>query len=386
MRRILLEASERSEPSRHGGRNVTKPRARKGGAAADPHAVKARRRGCDGGCRCCESGQPVSRDGSGATIFAAGNARPPKASQNRLKSPPVELVTDIAVAAATATPVARSDHAITPLNSAARLITLERGLYAIGIEPSAGHEADDPTGISVLVTGFPSSGGEPVSLLAASGEGSVWLDRRGGVVVARSPSSGGRVLVNIVAQAALPPVQPRLTVHRLDGPTFAVPSIFPSPLATPPVSRADEPSRDQTPEIPLEVILHIERLGDRVLRGDGWAGNRGSKLRIEGFGVRPLAGLSPRDVHYKVFHPGGIETPWIGGPQLCGSRGQRLPIVGFAVRVAPHLRDRFDVEYQGSFFNSGIANASRNSEPCRPRLAGDPLEAIFVKISERPKT
>jgi hypothetical protein len=278
-----------------------------------------------------------------------------------------------------------SDHSITLLAGAASVVALEQGLYAIGVEPSAGQKADDPTTPSLLVTKYPASGGEPVSLMAASGEQDIWFDKRGGIVVVRSPRGGGSILVTVLGRAVSPPSHPKLTVHRLDGEPAAGNVPFAN-LAVAAPRRATEPNLEQGREIPIEIVLHIERLGDRLLRADGWVGNRGSKMRIEGFGIRPLEGLSPRDIHYKVFHLGGIETPWIGGPQLCGSRGQQMPIIGFAIRVAPHLRDRFDVEYQGAFFHSGLANQNRNSEPCRPRLAGDPLEAMFIKIIERPRT
>jgi len=325
--------------------------------------------------------QPEARErGAGASaVLGVGLAQP-------LTRRPADLSVEIGADDGVSGQAAPADHSITLLAGAVSVVALKQGLYAIGIERSVEQEADDPTTPSIVVTKYPSSGGEPVSLMAALGEQDIWFDQGGGIVVVRSPRGGGSICVTVLGRAASPPGHPKLTVQRLDSEpaTGIVPFANPVVAALPP--RATEPNPEQGHEIPLEIVLHIERLGDRLLRADGWVGNRGSKMRIEGFGIRPLEGLSPRDIHYKVFHSGGIETPWIGGPQLCGSRGQQMPIIGFAIRVAPHLRDRFDVEYQGAFFNSGLANPSRNSEPCRPRLAGDPLEAMFIKIIERPKT
>jgi hypothetical protein len=53
------------------------------------------------------------------------------------------------------------------------------------------------------------------------------------------------------------------------------------------------------------------------------------------------------------------------------------------VRLAPHLGHRFDVAYEGAFFESGIAGPFRNGELCIPRLADDPLEAINVRVIRR---
>jgi hypothetical protein len=133
----------------------------------------------------------------------------------------------------------------------------------------------------------------------------------------------------------------------------------------------------------MEILLHIEREGDRHVPSEGWVGPRGQKRRIEGFGIRPLSQLWPRDLHYKAWHLGGIETAWVAGPQLCGTRGRGLPLIGFAIRVAPHLQSKFDVIYQGAFFTSGTVGPCRNGEPCHAPVAGDPLEAMSIHLIER---
>src|SRR5262249_4092169 len=124
----------------------------------------------------------------------------------------------------------------------------------------------------------------------------------------------------------------------------------------------------------------IERLGDCRFAGQGWIGERGEGLRIEGFAIAPLDGMSSRDLEYRAFLPGGAETPWLGGDQFCGSRGRRTPLTGFAVRPAAHPRDRFDIVYSGSFLSGGTSGPWRNGEPCRPAQPDDPLEAMSLHI------
>jgi hypothetical protein len=51
--------------------------------------------------------------------------------------------------------------------------------------------------------------------------------------------------------------------------------------------------------------------------------------------------------------------------------------------VAPQRADRFDVQYQGSFFIGGISETRRNGDPCRATTANDALEAINVRLVER---
>jgi SAM-dependent methyltransferase len=149
--------------------------------------------------------------------------------------------------------------------------------------------------------------------------------------------------------------------------------------ATPQTAEAMDSAR----EIPTEIILHIERVGDRRFSGEGWVGNRGENLRLEAFSIRPTDKLEASDVEYMAFGPNGHEIPWVSGAKLCGTRGRGLPLTGFAVRLAPHLRDRFAVLYQGSFFAGGVVGPGENGELCASGMANDPLEAINVRIVER---
>ena len=137
-------------------------------------------------------------------------------------------------------------------------------------------------------------------------------------------------------------------------------------------------------EIASELILHIERQGDRRLPGQGWAGNRGQRLRIEGFAIRPLEVIAPGDLEYMGYGPAGRQTPWVSDAKLCGTRGRGLPLTGFAIRLTPRLRERFDVIYEGDFFDSGATGPKRNGEPCLPASVDDPLSAVRLRLVERP--
>jgi hypothetical protein len=55
-------------------------------------------------------------------------------------------------------------------------------------------------------------------------------------------------------------------------------------------------------------------------------------------------------------------------------------MTGFAVRVLPHLRDRYETIYEGFFFESGVVGPARNGEPCLPTTPNDPLGAMRLRI------
>jgi hypothetical protein len=272
-----------------------------------------------------------------------------------------------------------------------RLITLEEGIYALSIPPAAPRgEAGGVRFPAVQVSAPPSDDYDIVEIVTGSGDLPEWCDAAGGVVVVKVPDGGGVVLVTTFGpETAIEAAE--VEIRRL-GPSVAAPAAAPVPAPTPiPVplpaaAAAPAPAprfAGEPRHLRSEVVLHIEREGDRRFEAAGWAGTRGQRRRVEAFSVRPLDTLTAGDLEYKAYGPNGRETPWVSDAKLCGTRGRGLPLTGFAVRLAPHLRDRFEVVYEGAFFDSGVAGPMRNGEPCMPPVKDDPLEAINLRVVPR---
>jgi hypothetical protein len=276
--------------------------------------------------------------------------------------------------------LAASGEGVTAIAS---VVTLDPGLFAIEITlpPMRSYELG-PISLPLIWLSQPASGEtDRLKIMTSSGNDDLWLGADGDLVIVRSPPRGGELTVTVFGPPGQPGKAPSITVRRLDR--TQSPASRESPQASrllapedaiPPTNRAD---------IPIEILLHVERLGDRLLPGSGWVGHRGGKLRIEGFSIRPLREISPANLQYKALHPGGDESPWTQSPQYCGSRGRGQRLTGFAVRLAPQLEDRMAVEYYGAFFDSGISGPCRNGEPCRPRAAEDTLEAMNIRVIRR---
>ena len=258
-------------------------------------------------------------------------------------------------------------------STVATLIQLEEGLYALEIGETACLRGQ-VSGLHVpmvQVSAPPSGRDWCVEIVNASERGETWLGHEGGMVVVKSPPGGGHVFVTAYGLPAQIVPVPDVEVRRLDRPRS-------NGAGLRPITGAAEPE-----EILTEVVLHIERLGDQRFPGEGWVGNRGKKLRIEAFSIRPIDTLVARDIEFKALGPNRRQTPWVTDAKLCGTRGQGLPLTGFAVRLTPHVGERFDVVYQGAFFESGIVGPNRNGELCIPPIANDPLEAINVRVIRR---
>jgi hypothetical protein len=260
----------------------------------------------------------------------------------------------------------------------AHLVALEQGLYALEIGESACMRGlVSGLRVPVLQVSAPRDERDrSAEIIGASGRGDTWLGGEGGTVIVKSPPGGAYLLVTAYGPPAQAVCVPDIQVRRLDRPP---PLDRPTNGAAPgAVDPAAEPE-----EIGSEIVLHVERLGDRRFPGQGWVGNRGKKLRIEAFSIRPVDTLLARDIEFKALGPKGRQTPWVTDAKLCGTRGQGLPLTGFAIRLAPHVAERLDVIYQGAFFESGIVGPHRNGELCIPSVTDDPLEAINVRVIRR---
>lgn len=255
----------------------------------------------------------------------------------------------------------------------ASLVRLQQGLYALDVG-ELGVPDGQISGLSlpVVAVAAPPGGQDCCSeIIGGSGDGVAWLGHDGGTVVVKSPPGGGYVLVTAYGLTEQVMALPRVAVRRLDR-SRSIANVSSS------MTGGEEPD-----EIRAEIVLHVERLGDRRFSNRGWIGNLGQKLRIEAFSIRPIETLAASDVEFKALGPNGRETPWVTDAKLCGTRGRGLPLTGFAVRLAPHVEEGFEVVYQGAFFESGVVGPRRNGELCIPPIADDALEAMDVRLIRR---
>lgn len=309
-------------------------------------------------------------------------AAPPRSANRRRASAPVEKTS--AAATDTPPPGATDDAGLTnTLPVATSVVRLDPGLYAVEItaEPTA-EDGGTPRPPLVWLAQAPSGPGPRLDLLTVGGSGDQWLDDTDKIVAVRSPASGSILMATAFGSPDRPPVSPSIIVRPLAeaAPQIQVRAAPPAMAQARPATPAPMPVIRAPAEIRIEVTAHIERVGDRAFPGSTWVGTPGAQQRVEGFSIRPLQELQPSEIEYKALHPGGVETEWLPGPQFCGTRGQSLPITGFAIRIAPHVQDQFSVIYQAAFFRSGITEPRRNGAPCLPRLHGDALEAINIRI------
>jgi hypothetical protein len=111
----------------------------------------------------------------------------------------------------------------------------------------------------------------------------------------------------------------------------------------------------------------------------------GQRLAIEAFSILPLDKIAAEQLEYKALSATKVETPWVSGGGICGTRGKGLPLVGFCIRVRPQADGKaYDCEYSGTFASGRIIGPIRNGMPCWSSDLRDFIEAIQIRITERP--
>jgi hypothetical protein len=245
-------------------------------------------------------------------------------------------------------------------DATARVVTFkEKGTYSVEVSRPG---APDGAGPLIWLASLPSENGPRPEILGNRGQAEKWLEGSGGTIGVRA-EAGARIMGLVVGVTGEPAPPPAMSVEALDA--AEADARFGSADAAAEVP-APRPSLDHPKRVAMHILVHIERLGDVLYGEAGRIGLPEQGRRIEGFAIDPLQDLAPHHVQYRAIFRGGVEGPWITGPNYCGTRGRGEALCGFAVRVAPHLQERFVVSYCGGFSQSGVG---------RPYTGGESFQA-----------
>ena len=132
----------------------------------------------------------------------------------------------------------------------------------------------------------------------------------------------------------------------------------------------------------MEMVAHIQERGDVGAMFGEWLGEAGSKRWIEGFGLAPVSGVSPKEIEYQAVLGRGWLSPWVEGGQFCGSRAMALPVLGLKVRLRGAAEATHSVSYSATFIDGTRAGPARDGEACESEaLVG--MESFLVTLEPR---
>lgn len=151
-----------------------------------------------------------------------------------------------------------------------------------------------------------------------------------------------------------------------------------------PLSSKSNPHQPSTTEsLGLKVLVHIERLGDRLFNHDEFAGTRGKALRIEGFAIKMEPSISGLSLEYMAHIEGIGDTPWTPEGEFLGHRGEGKRIEGFAIRLTGENAHNYNVYYVAHIENLGDCTVCFNGNYCGTRGQGLRIEGIKVWLQKK---
>jgi hypothetical protein len=133
-------------------------------------------------------------------------------------------------------------------------------------------------------------------------------------------------------------------------------------------------------EIGIQVVVHLQDIGDQSFRNNEFAGTRGESRRLEGFQLRidpPVEGLSLR---YMAHLQDIGDVPFVNEGELVGTSGESRRLEGFAIELTGPAADKYDVLYMAHVEGIGDTGFFKNGEFCGTRGESRRIEGILVRI------
>lgn len=266
---------------------------------------------------------------------------------------------------------------VNELRVSGHLMTLDTGLFCIVCNPSKA--ADPATGLpGVRVSLPPGPAGRPEAVKISSFRDDGWMTPFGDAALVRVNSGPAQILVTVYQAPNAPEGgAPNLQVLRLTDATAQ-----PAPVAAPaPQAAAALASPATAPKV-MDMVAHIQSVGDVGGMIGEPLGEKGSGRWIEGFAIAPSSPVVPADIEYQAVLGRDWLSPWVEGGQFCGSRGMSLPLLGLRLRLRGEAAEKFDCSYSATFVDGSAAGPVAAGEACQAENLAS-LESLTILITAK---
>ncbi len=135
--------------------------------------------------------------------------------------------------------------------------------------------------------------------------------------------------------------------------------------------------------LPMDVLVHLQDIGDLVFSEDNFAGTRGQSRRLEGFQLsfhHPHEDLS---MQYMAHLQDIGDVPWVSEGQFVGTRGQSRRLEGFAIKLTGNHASEFTVRYMAHLEGTGDTGWYSDGQFCGTRGQSRRVEGIVVEVSRK---
>jgi len=302
-------------------------------------------------------------------------------------------MSDAAVASQTAPQNAAGRQAgnagnrVVELRVSGNLMRLETGLYCIVNKPAP--NADLRSGMpGVRLSPAPGVDSRPEQVEITTFRDDGWLSGFGDAALVRVHQGPAHVLVTVYQDPAHQESAPNIQVVKLldRAPPRATAARVAPPGMAPAqgdahVAAAAAAAPQGGPRV-MDMVAHIQGLGDVGALIQDRLGEVGSKRWIEGFAIAPTTDVAPSDIEYQAVLGRGWLSPWVEGGEFCGSRGMALPVLGLRLRLRGDAARDWECTYSASFTDGTQAGPVAAGAACESESLS-PLESFQIHLRRR---
>lgn len=133
----------------------------------------------------------------------------------------------------------------------------------------------------------------------------------------------------------------------------------------------------------MDVLVHLQDIGDLTFHEDEFAGTRGQSRRLEGFQLSFNPRLDGLSIQYMAHLQDIGDVPWVPEGQFVGTRGQSRRLEGFAIKLTGKHASEFTVQYMAHLQDIGDISWVSDGEFCGTRGQSRRVEGISVKVIKK---
>jgi hypothetical protein len=143
------------------------------------------------------------------------------------------------------------------------------------------------------------------------------------------------------------------------------------------------PSSAAITGISLDVLVHLQGIGDAQYHAGEWAGTMAQSRRLEGFQIAAVATQPDLSWEYMAHLENIGDVPWVPAGSFVGTRAESRRLEGFAIRLTGAQAANYTVTYQAHLQDLGNSAPVSDGAFCGTRGQSRRVEAIYVTIARR---
>jgi peptidoglycan hydrolase-like protein with peptidoglycan-binding domain len=133
----------------------------------------------------------------------------------------------------------------------------------------------------------------------------------------------------------------------------------------------------------LRLRVHLQDIGDVVVRDNEFGGTRGQSRRLEGFQLEIATAIPGLSCRYMAHLQDIGDVPWGNEGQFVGTRGQSRRLEGFAIELTGAAAANYNVFYMAHLQDIGDTPMHSNGQFCGTRGQSRRLEGMLVRIEPK---